>query len=473
MAAPPAPPGEADWQVLAAPWVHDPVGFCRALIEVSPEPWQEQALRAIESSDRVAIRSGHGVGKSALLAWLVLWFLSTRSAAKVPCTAPTAHQLSDILWGEIAKWRRRLPRELADRIEVKKERIELAHAPFECFAVARTARKEQPEAFQGFHSENLLFVVDEASGVEDAIFEVGEGAMSTPGAKTVLAGNPTRVSGYFFEAFHRARAAWTTLRVSCADSSLVASNYAEGMAQRYGPDSNVYRVRVLGEFPTAEDDAVIPLDWCESAVRRDVAPIEGMRVVWGLDVARFGSDRTALAKRRGNVLLEPVSWWHGRDLMQVCGLVIDAYEAADDDERPDEILVDSIGIGAGVVDRLRELGLPAREINVAEAAANDAHHHKRRDELWWRAREWFEARNCLIPDDPALIAELSLPKYRFTSAGKLQVESKDEMKSRGVQSPDLADAFCLTFAGGVQRAARTAIGRYARRQRPRGSWMSA
>ncbi len=468
----PSPGGDAAARALAAPWVENPVGFCRALLGVSPEPWQEEALRAIQTNDRVAIRSGHGVGKSAVLAWLVIWFLSTRHAAKVPCTAPTAHQLSDILWGEIAKWRRRLPAALADRIEVKKDRIESLHAPYECFAVARTARKEQPEAFQGFHSDNLLFIVDEASGVDDAIFEVGEGAMSTPGAKTVLAGNPTRASGYFFEAFHRARAAWATLRVSCSDSTLVASTYAAGMAQRYGADSNVYRVRVLGEFPTAEDDAVIPLDWCESAVRRDVAPLEGMRVVWGLDVARFGSDRTALAKRRGNLLLEPVKSWHGRDLMQVCGLVLDAYEAADDDECPDEILVDSIGLGAGVVDRLRELGLPARGINVAEAAAQDGRHARRRDELWWRAREWFGARDCVIPDDPALIAELSLPKYRFTSAGKLQVESKDDMKGRGVQSPDLADAFCLTFAGGVQRAGRSAARRYGRRQRRQGSWMS-
>ena len=327
-------------------------------------------------------------------------------------------------------------------------------------------------AFQGFHSENLLFIVDEASGVDDKIFEVGEGAMSTPRAKTVLAGNPTRASGYFFEAFHRARAAWTALRVSCADSSLVAPKYAESMAERYGTDSNVYRVRVLGEFPTAEDDAVIPLDWCESAVRRDVAPFEDIRVIWGLDVARFGSDRTALAKRRANVLAEPVRWWQGKNLMQVAGLVFDAYHAAEDDDRPGEILVDSIGLGAGVVDRLHELGLPARGINVGESPAAGERYNRLRDELWWRAREWFEARDCIIPDDPSLIAELSLPKYRFTSAGKLQIESKDELKSRGVQSPDLADAFCLTFAGSVQRISRTGSRRYAGRQRPRGSWMS-
>ena len=442
---------------------------------MSPEPWQSQALRLIAASDRIAIRAGHGVGKSALLAWVVLWFLITRVVAKVPCTAPTGHQLQDILWGELSKWRRRLAPEIRDYVDFKTDRIELTWAPNECFAVARTARREQPEAFQGFHSENLLFVVDEASGVDDSIFEVGEGAMSTAGAKTVLAGNPTRRSGYFFDAFHRNRAAWATLRVPCADSSLVAPKYAASMAERYGADSNVYRVRVLGEFPNSEDDAVIPLAWCESAVCRDVAPIEGARTLWGLDVARFGPDRTALAKRRGNVLLEKVKFWHGKDLMQVVGLVAAAYEAADEDDQPDEILVDAIGLGAGVVDRLRELQLPARGINVAETDAVDPRLHRRRDELWWKAREWFEARDCVIPDDAELIAELSLPKYRYISTGKIEVESKDQMKSRHVQSPDLADAFCLTFAAGLQRKPQRGRDRYATKKRRFGltSWMSA
>lgn len=472
---------------LLLEWAADPDLFVREALGAEPESWQTAALRAVAQHDRIAIRSGHGVGKSALLAWLVLWFLMTRAPCKLPCTAPTAHQLQDILWGEIAKWSRRLRERhpvLADLVQVKSDRVELKEAAAEAFAVARTARKETPEAFQGFHSENLLFIVDEASGVDDAIFEVGEGAMSTPGAKTVLTGNPTRTSGYFYDAFHRGRAAWTTLKVPCADSRLVSRAYAAGMASRYGSESNIYRVRVMGEFPTSEDDAVIPLAWCEAAVGRDVQPIPGFRVVWGLDVARFGSDRTALAKRRANVLLEPVKAWHGLDTMQVCGVIVHEYETAGDADDtaldrnreptlPGEILVDSIGLGAGVVDRLRELGLPARGVNVAEASAIDTRHNRHRDELWWRAREWFQARDGAMPDDPALIAELSLPKYRFTSAGKIQVESKDDLKSRGVQSPDLADAFCLTFAGGVMKLERHISTRYTRRRRKReGSWMA-
>src|SRR5262249_39784747 len=154
------------------------------------------------------------------------------------CTAPTAHQLSDVLWGEIAKWHRRLREPFRSWIRVKADRVELVSAPGESFAVARTARKEEPEALQGFHSENMLFLIDEASGVDDIVFEVGEGAMSTAGAKTLMTGNPTRPSGYFHQAFHGFRARWRTMRVNAEDCALVAPAFVEDMAAKYGRESN-------------------------------------------------------------------------------------------------------------------------------------------------------------------------------------------------------------------------------------------
>jgi len=453
----------------------DPVLFCTSALKVTPLPWQADALRLVAAHDRVAIRSGHGVGKSALLAWLVLWFLITRGeGARVPCTAPTRHQLGDVLWAEIAKWRRNLPPEIAEQVQVSGDRVVLAAAPHECFAVARTARRDQPEAFQGFHGANLLFLVDEASGVADAVFEAGEGAMATPGAKTVLAGNPTRTSGYFYNAFHRQRAAWKTLHVPCSASDRVAAAYAASMAERYGEASNIYRVRVLGDFPTSEDDTVIPLALCESAVRRDVPAKDDCRLKWGLDVARFGPDRSALAKRRGNVLLEPVKAWRGLDTMQLAGRIKDEYDACRERDLPDEILVDAAGLGAGVFDRLREMGLPAREVNVGRTATDAERFLRLRDEVWWKARDWLAAEDCVLPDDQALIGELSLPKYAFDSSGRIKVESKEEMKSRAVASPDLADAFCLTFAGGAERGGRlsTMARRKWRRRWRSGGWMS-
>lgn len=355
-----------------------------------------------------------------------------------------------MLWGELDKWYRKLPDGMKALLEIKADRMELIDDRKQCFAVARTARKEQPEAFQGYHSPNMLFVVDEASGVDDIIFEVGRGAMSSHGAKTILTGNPTRTNGYFYNAFHAMKGFWRTMCVPCSASSQCSPAYIEECKEEYGEDSNSFRVRVLGEFPIEGDDVVIPLHLAESAVKRDVAVINS-EVVWGLDVARFGDDRTALAKRKANHLVEPVRSWKGKDLMQVCGLVLDEYRLAK--EKPAMIFVDSIGIGAGVVDRLKETHLPVRGINVSESAAVGERFMRMRDELWWEAREWFAQRECVIPDDGKLIAELTLPTYAHTSSGKIKIESKDEIKKRTAKSatsmgrsPDLADAFCLTFA---------------------------
>jgi len=444
-------PSSMSWPRLPNPaaatirrWRARPARFVTEAFGATPEKWQGRALDAVADHDRVAIRSGHGVGKSAFLSWLVLWWLATRYPAKVPCTAPSAHQLQDVLWAEIARWHRRMPPALRDQFVITRDRVALSGAGGGSAALARTARKETPEAFQGFHADNLLFVVDEASGVEDAIFEAGQGAMSTAGAKTVMAGNPTRNSGAFFDVFHRDRERWTTMRVPCADSSLVAPAYAEEVAAKYGRDSNVYRVRVLGEFPRADDDVVIPLDLAEAAIGRDVAQSGAM--VWGVDVARFGDDRTALARRHGNHQAGPVESWRGKDIMQTAGLVAAAWARAPLLARPRRIVVDAIGLGAGVADRLAELGLPAVALNVAEQAAAAERYLRLRDELWFRARDWLHERRCRLEDDPALIGELTAPRFGFTSTGRLRVEAKDEMKRRGLASPDLADAFVLTFA---------------------------
>jgi len=239
-------------------WHHDPVKFVVQAFGAKPERWQAKAMRSIMEEDRVAVKSGHGVGKSTLLAWIILWWLLTRFPAKIACTAPTSHQLDDVLWGEIAKWYRKLPGGLKDLLTVTSDKVFLNAAPNEGFAVARTARKEKPEAFQGFHSQNMLFIVDEASGVDPIIFEVGEGSMSTKGAKTLLTGNPTRTSGYFYDAFNKMNKWWSTMTVSCADSTQATDKYVQQMKDKWGTESNVYAVRVLGEFPKDDDDCVIP-----------------------------------------------------------------------------------------------------------------------------------------------------------------------------------------------------------------------
>lgn len=436
-------------------YVHEAFG-------ATPEPWQQEALKSLAEVDRVSIRSGHGTGKSTLMAWTILWFMSTRIPCKVPVTAPTAHQLYDVLWAELGKWTMKMPAPLKAQFLLKHERLELVGAEQSSFAVARTSKPGQPEALQGFHSNNLMFIIDEASGVEDKVFEVAEGALSTEGAKVLMCGNPTRNNGYFYDSHHRMRHRWKAMKVSCADSSQVSPSYIEDMRTRYGEESNIFKVRVLGEFPDESDNAVIPLSLCESAMHRDVEPLPRIMPVWGLDVARFGSCKTALVKRWGNQQLE-VKTWAKRDTMEVAGLVMYEYEETPSVLRPAAINVDVIGIGAGVVDRLRELGCPVVGVNVGESPSGKARYSNLRAELWWRAREWLEERSTKLTSEE-LIAELTTVTYSITSSGKIVIESKEKMLERGVASPDIADAFVLTFAGADRRREHDRYQRYVTKQ---------
>lgn len=423
-----------------------PALFAKEALGATPTDQQWEASKAIVERRRVSIRSGHGTGKSAFMAWCVLWFLTCYYPCKIPCTAPTAHQLNDVLWAEIAKWHRtyteRLPK-WAAQFSWSAERIYMAERPQESFAVARTSRPENPEALQGFHSENILFLIDEASGVAEQVFQVAEGALSTEGAFVVMAANPTREDGYFHASHHKMRDRWAALHWDGEESPMVSRQYVDDMRKKYGVDSPIYQVRVKGNFTTAVD-GVIPLHLCESARSREVKA--SGEEVWGLDVARFGDDSTALAKRKGNIQVEPSKEWFGKDTMQTAGLIKLEYEAAKN--KPVAINVDVIGIGAGVVDRLKEMGLPVRGINVAESASVSDNYARLRDEIWFKGREWLAALDCHLADDDALIAELTTAKYSVLSNGKIKVEGKDEMKKRGIASPNRADAWLLTFAAG-------------------------
>lgn len=429
-----------------------PALFAQEVLGADPTDQQWDASRHLVKTRRVSIRSGHGTGKSTFMAWCVLWFLACYFPAKVPATAPTAHQLEDVLWSEIAKWHRTMKEKypaLGGQFTWSAGAFRMASAPNESFSVARTSRPERPEALQGFHAENILFLIDEASGVSDNVFEVAEGALSTDGAFVVMAANPTRQSGYFFDSHHKMRGAWAALHWDGEASPMVSRAYIENMAKKYGRQSSVFKVRVKGEFVGAPD-GVISLELCEAAKIREVAVIASAPVIWGVDVARFGDDSSALAKRKGNHQLAPVEEWWGKDTMQTAGLIKAEWDKTPEAERPQSINVDVIGIGAGVVDRLRELGLPVVGVNVAEAEAVNENEERQfnrlRDELWWKGREWLEAKDCRLCEDEDTIAELTVPTYTILSNGLIKVEGKPELKARGVKSPNRADAWLLTFA---------------------------
>jgi phage terminase large subunit len=434
--------------------------FVEDLLGVTPQDWQREVMSAVAKGQRrCSIRSGHGVGKSSCASWLMIWFLLTRYPVKVVVTAPTASQLFDALFAECKRWIKELPTPIKSLLEMKSDRIELGSSPTEAFISARTSRSESPESLAGVHADHVLLVVDEASGVPESVFEAAYGSMSGKDATTILLGNPTRSSGYFYETHTRLRDSWWTKQVSCLDSPLVSPDFIQEMELKYGIGSNAMKVRVYGEFPTAEDDTLISLHSVEQASKRTVEQPEGTPVVWGLDVARYGDDASVLCIRQGRHLIELHSW-KKLSLMELAGRVLDLLNSAD--EPPEEILVDSIGLGAGVLDRLRELDISARGVNVSESPAMADRYANLRAELWDLTKQWF-AEEVQIPNDDSLIADLTAPRYSFNSSGKMIVESKAETKKRLGRSTDFADSLVLTFAS----TAAGASGQYRRKKRGR------
>jgi phage terminase large subunit len=436
------------WATLVATYRDRPIAFVEdLLIKNYPgfklEAWQKTFLKAVGRGERrISVRAGHGVGKSAVCSFALLWHMFTRYPQKSILTAPTQSQLFDALFAEVKRWVHEMPQFMQDQVEVFADRIELRASPENSFMSARTSSAERPEALAGVHSDHVLLVVDEASAVPEPVFEAASGSMSGFTATTILISNPTRNTGLFFKTHHQLSSNWFRLHVSCLDSKLVAPDFIQQIKDTYGETSSAYYVRVLGEFAPREDDVLIPAELVDAAMARDVVLDTGEPLVYGLDVARFGDDRTVLCKRQGNVVIE-IRAWSGADLMQTVGRVM--HEA--DTDKPSEICVDSIGLGAGVADRLREQGLNVRDVNVSEVSALNPTAAKLRDELWLTVKEWLGKRSCRLPRSEDLRGELVGPTYTFLSNGKIKVEGKNEMKKRGLRSPDQADSLCLTFAG--------------------------
>ena len=427
------------------------------------EQWQDEFLRPenffTDPNDKPtdnpkhSVRAGHGVGKDFIIAILALWHPLAHYDAKAVITAVSENQLRDVTWPEIRKVSSRLPLPLRDQIQIDEERMYVKAQPEMAFVVRRTASKSAPEALQGIHAKHVLFLINEASGIFDLVFEIAQGALSTKGAIAVLFSNPTRTRGFFADTHTRLRHIWKCVRVNCEDVPR-ARGHIQSTIDTYGKDSNKYRVRVLGEFPTADDDTVIALEVIEASRGRNVEAI-AVWPVWGLDVARFGDDRTVLTKRQGNALLEPPIVWRNLKTTEVAGRVIDEYRRTPNDMKPMEICIDVLNMGAGVVDILDDHGSPLRGkvsgINVTEAKGISPLNYRLRDELWFRGKEWFEAKNCKIPERGCedLISELSTPTYSFAGNGARIVMRKDEMKKELGFSPDLADSFLLSLAAGV------------------------
>lgn len=433
-------------------YITDPVPFVVNVLDVTPDKWQEEALRGLANNARVAIRSGHGVGKTALETWACLWFLFTRPYSKIPCTAPTQQQLFDILWPEISKWMKRSPA-LDSLFEWQKTKITLRAMPERWFATARTASK--PENMAGFHEEHLLFICDEASGIDDRIFETIEGALTTKDAKLLLCGNPTKNSGVFKRAFFEDREIYHTQKVSCFDTSRVADEYSERLIKQYGLDSDVVRVRVLGEFPKAEPDGLIALELVEAAMMRELLVEHDAMLDVGADIARFGDDETVIIPRIGGKVLG-VFHYTRQDTMTTVGKIIDiTRDIMKDHAKPfATIRVDDDGVGGGVTDRLREV-IGEKRLNIdvmachnGGSAADKEHYANWATEQWCGLRQRLIDGDIELPRDEELAAQLSTRKYLLNSRDQIILEDKKTYKKRIGRSPDRADALVLAFSSG-------------------------
>lgn len=424
----------------------DWVALVREVLAFDPDEHQQAILRAINAGERrISIRSGHGTGKTTTLALATVCHALTRFPQVTVATAPTSSQLFDALAAQTKSWFKKLPQPLLDCFDIKSESIHHKAAPEDSFISFRTSRPEMPEALAGVHSENVLLIADEASGVPEAVFIAASGSMSGHGACTVLAGNPVRTAGLFFDTHHDLAHNWRTFHLSCIGNPRISDDFLSDMESRYGLDSNDYRVRVLGDFPRAEADAVIPYELIQMALDREVEA-SPVRPIWGLDCARKGNDRAALAKRQGNVLLEPVKWWKGLETMELVGRVKAEWDNTPAQDRPQSICVDAIGLGAGVADRLAELGLPALSINVSEAPAlGNGNYLNLKTELYYACRQWFVERKGSLRGDKETAAQLGWTRFGYTSSGKLKIEGKEELRKRMKKSPDLGEAFILTF----------------------------
>ena len=469
----PRPPSQSDLRDMevALRWASNPVEWVRAMFEVEPTSQQQDLLCAYaEPGAKVTIRSGHGTGKTGGLAWAIMHFLTFRNVAhdpeclkgdtKIACTAPTSHQLMDVLWPEVLKWLAVMKPPFGSRLRVVGEEVRYmtgrtvgGKSEF-LAAVARTSRKENPDALQGFHATSLMFLIDEAYGVPDEVFEVAEGAMSTPMAKVIMTGNPTKVSGYAFNSHKPDAPGWKQLVFSCLDSPLVSKEYVSNMLRRYGENSPIYRVRVLGEHPNANEKSLISFEWVQAALDRDIEPL-GDRVA-ALDVGR-GGDPSSLVARHGRVYSK-VKRWYTSDTMELVGEVYQMWKSG----LFERLFVDSIGVGGPVADRLRQMGVTVFDVNVAETASRKIGSQpgmRMRDELWWSLRDKFHDGVVAIAKDACdpktmndFLGELTVLEYDVTTSGKIKVEGKKELKARlgkDGESPNMADAAMMCEADGV------------------------
>lgn len=397
---------------------------------------------------RMAVASGHGIGKSCITAWIVCWIMATRPNCKGVVTANTAAQLETKTWAEITKWMRRSL--VKDLFDCKSTSITALESPESWRVDALTCREENAESFAGQHaaSSTPFYVFDEASAIPEAVYDVAEGGLTDGEPMIFLFGNPTRNSGRFFECFHKRSKYWNTRTIDSRNVAITNKKQIAQWEEEYGEDSDFFKVRVKGEFPSQGADQFIPAARVRAAMDRgSPATNAATCAMVGVDVARFGDDDTVIFTRIGrDGATVPVKRFHGLNTVQVVGQVKEhiRYLRTTLKVPRVHVFVDEGGVGGGPVDILKEDGFPVRGINFAETPDDKDKYPGKREEMWDRMAEWLKGGS--LPDDKELQEDLVSPTYSFDTYGRKKLESKKDMKKRGLRSPDAADAVALTFA---------------------------
>lgn len=434
-----------------------------------PDTWQADILErigkhvreghsvqdAMTTALQIAVASGHGVGKTALVSWIILWFISTRPTPQIVVTANTKSQLETKTWRELAKWHKLAIH--ADWFQWTATKFYKKDRPEDWFAASIPWSKERAEAFAGTHEKHVLIIFDEASGIDDIIWETTEGAMTTPGAMWIAFGNPTQNTGRFREAFRKFRHRWITIQVDSRKAKMADKSKLDQWVDDYGEDSDFVRVRVRGVFPRAGTTQLIPLDLVEAAFKRRPKPNEYQHaaIVVSTDVARYGDDQTVIIVRQGRKI-HYYEAYRELSTVQTAYRTIEAMDWCKEElERaPDGIFIDAVGVGAGVADTMVQLGYDIIEVNAGEKANDDAKFFNKRAEMWVDMRDWLKAGGALPNKNVQEITDdLTGPQYGFAKESKVQLEKKEDMKDRGLPSPDFGDALANSFYIDVESGA--------------------
>lgn len=398
-----------------------------------------------------AVSSGHGIGKSAMSAWLTWWIVSTRPHSKGVVTANTGPQLESKTWAGISSWGSKCITRHWFNLTTGKGAMKLVHTQFpDSWRVdAQTCREENSESFAGLHaaSSTPWYLFDEASAIPSKIWEVAEGGKTDGEPMHFVFGNPTRNTGAFAECFGKQRHRWTTRQIDSRSVAITNKALLQEWVTDYGEDSDFVKVRVRGVFPNASSTQFIARSLVDEAMKREAeaANTSGRTACVGVDVARFGDDVSVIRTRVGRDGRSiAAKRFQGLDTMQLAARVSEHIQYLTGLGLRVVVFVDGGGVGGGVVDRLRQIGVDVIEVQFGGASRDPRKYLNRRAEIWGAMRDWL-AVGCL-PKDETLATDLTSVEYQFNVRDQIQLERKEDMKKRGLASPDDGDALALTFA---------------------------